>query len=145
MNQNENLENNQVQWRPIEPNFYKIPDNDIKKVCLVGSRCSQCAEVYFPKTPQCLKCYTETTEDIELSRVGKVYSSTVVHLAPPMYQGKVPYMIGNVELDNGVLIPTRFADTGEIPLAVGTKVELVMEKLGEDDQGRPVLVHAFTP
>ncbi len=130
---------------PIQEGFYIIPKTSDQKPMLIGSCCTKCGEIYFPRTPQCLKCYTETTEDRELQRVGKVYSSTVVHLAPPMYQGQVPYVIGHVELDNGVLIPTRFTEVMNTPLPVGTKVELVLEKLGQDEKGRIIIVHAFSP
>ena len=130
---------------PFQEGFYKIPKTTDQKPKLIGSRCTKCGEVYFPRTPQCLKCYTETTEDYDLQRVGKVYSSTVVHLAPPMYQGQVPYMVGHVELDNGVLVPTRFTEVGNNPLPVGVEVELVLEKLGQDEKGRTILVHAFRP
>jgi len=130
---------------PIGEGFYQIPKTSDQKPVLIGSRCTKCGEVYFPKVPQCLKCYTETTEDFNLERVGKVYSSTVVYLAPPLYKGKVPYVIGHVELDNGVLVPTRFTEVGESPLPVGTEVQLVLEKLGQDEEGKDVIVHAFRP
>ena len=130
---------------PIGEGFYQIPKTPDQKPVLIGSRCTKCGEVYFPIVPQCLKCYTETTEDYNLRRVGKVYSSTVVHLVPPLYQGKVPYVIGHVELDNGVLVPTRFTEAKGDPLPVGMEVELVLEKLGQDEEGRDIIVHAFRP
>ena len=131
---------------PIEEGFYKIPETDDEKPILIGSRCAKCGEVYFPTTPQCKKCYTETTEDIELNRVGKVYSSTIVHLAPPLYEGAVPYMIGFVELDNnGVLIPTKFTSERDTPLSIGTDVELLLETLGKDSDGNDIIVHSFAP
>lgn len=130
---------------PIEKGFYQMPKTPDQKPVLIGSRCTRCGEVYFPNVPQCLKCYTETTETYNLQRVGKVYSSTVVHLAPPLYEGKVPYVIGHVELDNGVLVPTRFTEVGESPPPVGMEVELVLEKLGQDGEGKDIIVHAFRP
>jgi uncharacterized OB-fold protein len=130
---------------PIEEGFYRVPKTPDQKPVLIGSRCTGCGEVYFPNVPQCLKCYTETTQTYDLQRVGRVYSSTVVHLAPPLYQGKVPYAIGHVELDNGVLVPTRFTEVGESPLPVGMEVELVLEKLGKDGEGKDIIVHAFRP
>lgn len=145
MGKQQALNDIQLEGVPVQDGFYKIPKVSDQKSILIGSRCTKCGEVYFPSTPQCLKCYTETTEDYDLQRVGKVYSSTVVHLAPPMYQGQVPYMIGHVELDNGVLVPTRFTEVGNSPLPLGTEVELVLEKLGQDEKGRTIIVHAFRP
>ena len=130
---------------PVEDFLYKMPESGDEGPSLLGSRCKTCGEVYFPQTPQCKKCFTETTETIALSRVGKVYSSSIVHLAPSVYAGKVPYGVGHVELDNGVLIPTRLAGGVEKPIPIGTEVELELEVLGKDDDGNNVLVHTFSP
>lgn len=112
---------------------------------LIGSRCKACGEIVFPKRPQCPKCYTETEEEILLSRRGKVYSSTISYLAPwTMFKGSVPYSIGHVELPEKVLIPCRLAlhPSGQ-PLPIGTKVELAIEEWGEDEEGNVVLMHLF--
>ncbi len=130
---------------PVENYFYKMPESGDEGPSLLGSRCTTCGEVYFPQTPQCKKCYTETTEVMVLSRVGKVHSSTIVHLAPSVYAGEVPYALGQVELDNGVLIPTRLVGGVEKPVPIGTEVELELEALGKDDDGNNIIVHTFRP
>ena len=117
---------------------------------LIGAKCKICGEVVFPKIPQCPKCYTETMEEMLLSRRGKVYSSTISHLAPwTMYKGKVPYAFGHVELPEKVLIPCRFPlelKNGQLSLlSVDTEVELFIEEWGEDEQGNILVTHAFKP
>ncbi len=112
---------------------------------LLGSRCKDCGEVIFPRRPQCPKCYTETMEEIHLSRKGKVYSSTVSYISPPMYQVPVPYAIGHVELPEKVLIPTTFSLANPEVLPIGTEVELVIEKWGEDEKGNIIMQPRFRP
>ncbi|TDA69825.1 MAG: Zn-ribbon domain-containing OB-fold protein [Clostridia bacterium] len=111
---------------------------------LIGSKCSKCGEVVFPQRPQCPKCYKETMQPMELSPRGRVYSATVSYLAPAMYNGPVPYAIGTVELPERVLVPAHFSDTLEI-LPIGTEVELVLEEMGSDDEGNPLIVYMFKP
>ena len=111
---------------------------------LIGTRCSSCGTVVFPKRPQCPKCFTETMEETLLSTRGKVFSSTVLHKAPGKpFVGEVPYSIGRVELPEQVLIECRFSGFGEAPFPIGTEVELRAEVCGEDDEGNPLLMHTF--
>jgi len=112
---------------------------------LIGGKCKTCGEVIFPKQPQCPKCYTETVEELLLSTRGKIYSSTVSYIPPPMYEGPVPYAVGYVELPERVLIATPFSGTGTVPPPIGTEVELVIEELGEDDEGNMLMQHKFKP
>jgi uncharacterized OB-fold protein len=49
---------------------------------------------------------------VQLSGRGKLYSQTVVHAAPAVFQDEVPYRVGIVDLDEGLRIATRvLADT----------------------------------
>ena len=115
---------------------------------LIGSKCSVCSEVVFPKRTQCPKCYTETEEELLLSTKGKVYCSSITYLAPwTIYKGPVPYAVGHVELPERVLIPTRFPiiSATEQPLPIGTDVELAVEEWGEDEDGKMVMMHIFKP
>lgn len=117
---------------------------------LLGAKCRTCGEVVFPRRAQCPRCYTESMEEMLLSRRGKVYSSAISYLAPwTVYKGKVPYAFGHVELPEKVLIPCRFSPelkSGELtPLPVGTEVELTIEEWGEDDEGNTIIMHTFKP
>lgn len=111
---------------------------------LIGSKCSECGEVVFPQRPQCPKCYRETMQSLELSPRGRVYSATVSHLPPAGYQGAAPYAIGTVELPERVLIPAHFRGLAEV-LSIGTEVELVLEEMGQDDEGNPLIIYMFQP
>lgn len=113
---------------------------------LAGSRCKCCGEVFFPRKQICVNCQCQKLEKIKLKRKGKIYSYTIVMQRPPMwYKGPVPYAIGYVELPERVKIETLFTDCEFQALKIGMDVELVIEKLHEDDEGNEIMAYKFKP
>ncbi|OHE24617.1 MAG: hypothetical protein A3J94_09030 [Syntrophus sp. RIFOXYC2_FULL_54_9] len=65
---------------------------------------------------------------------------------PPIYyRGDVPYAIGYVELPEGVRVETLFSTSDFEQLRIGLDVELVIERLHEDEEGNEVLTYKFRP
>ena len=94
----------------------------------------------------CQNCQATDLEEILLSRKGKIYSFTSV-MQPPgsRYRGPVPYAFGWVELPEGVRVETLYAGCDLQELHIGMKVELVIEKLHDNDKGNEVVCHKFRP
>jgi hypothetical protein len=129
---------------PIEPGLFTIPSSPAEPPHLIGSKCPACGEVVFPRQIICPHCCREGTEEILLSTRGTVYSSTIVHYPPQLYTGPLPYADAQVLLPEGVLIPTVLTNCSlEKPVEIGTEVELVLEKFGEDEEGNEVLMYKF--
>jgi uncharacterized OB-fold protein len=82
------------------------------------------ARLTFPPKPFCPHCWSKRIDWIPLSGRGKLYSQTVVHAAPMVFQGEVPYRVGIVDLDEGLRIATRVLADHEP--ALDTTVELVV-------------------
>ena len=60
------------------------------------------------------------------------------------YKGPVPYAYGAVELSEGVELISLF--TGRLDdLEVGMEVEMVIEKLFDDDEGHETTAYKFIP
>jgi uncharacterized OB-fold protein len=113
---------------------------------LVGGKCFSCGEVIFPKLEICPNCQEEKIEEITLSIRGKIYSYTVVMQRPrPYYKGPVPYGLGFVELPEGVRIETLFANCDPGTLEIGDEVELIIDKLYDDDEGNELITYKFRP
>lgn len=115
---------------------------------LIGSQCRNCGEVYFPKKEKgiCICCQQRGLAEIELSRRGKVYSFTIVMQRPPIYyKGPVPYALAWVELPEGVRLETLLTDCAFEELRVGMDVELVIERLFQDEEGNDILTYKFKP
>jgi uncharacterized protein len=109
---------------------------------LTGNRCTSCGTVFFPRASNFCRnpdCDSESFEDIELSRTGTVWSYTdAQYQPPPPYipnaDPYVPFALAAVELavEQMVILGQIAEGYGIADLAVGTKVELVVETLYSD-------------
>ena len=133
---------------PVAKGLWTIPSIPDEKPQLIGDKCLSCGEVFFPKCSKgrCIHCYSTNLEEIKLSRRGKIHSFSVVMIQPGggYYHGPVPYAYGCVDLPEGIRIETLFIGNLE-SLKVGMDVELVVEKLGEDEEGNEIIAYKFKP
>ncbi|MFC2065673.1 Zn-ribbon domain-containing OB-fold protein [Chloroflexota bacterium] len=131
---------------PIENGLFTLPSSKSDEPNLIGSKCRNCGEVFFPRQVICSNCSGEDLYEIPLSRRGKVFSSTVLRYGPPLYKGPLPIPHGRVELAEGVIVPTPFTDCDvDETLKIGTEVEMVIEKFGEDEEGNEIITYKFKP
>ncbi len=63
---------------------------------------------------------------------------------PQFFLGKAPYAYGLIDLPE-VRVRALFTGCDFKDLRIGMEVELVIEKLGEDDKGKEVIAHMFRP
>jgi uncharacterized OB-fold protein len=130
---------------PVREGLWTTPSSPDEKPQLIGSKCLNCGEVIFPTNRNCVNCQSQRMEDIKLSRRGKIYALSIVMLPPPKYyKGPVPFSIGWVELPDGVRVNTPFLGAEPGLFKVGQEVELVIEKLQEDDEGNEIMGFGFT-
>jgi len=129
---------------PVKEGLWRTPPDE--EPYLIGSKCPSCGEIVFPKMQVCLNCQEQNVEEVKLSRRGKIYTVTVVMQQPPLYyKGPVPYALGYVELPEGVRLETLYTDCGPDSLEIGMDVELVVEKLYDDDEGNELITYKFRP
>jgi uncharacterized protein len=86
--------------------------------------CEDCERLTFPPKPFCPHCWSKRIAWVPLSGRGKLYSQTVVHAAPLVFQDEVPYRVGIVDLDEGLRIATRVL--ADIEPKLDTAVEIVV-------------------
>lgn len=107
-----------------------------KGIQLAGSECNHCGEIFFPRKQLnfCNQCHEKELKDILFSGHGSIVAFTKVEREPAggFYKGNVPYMYGIVQLDEGVNIYSQLVETPD--LAIGRKVEMVIEKLYEEKE-----------
>lgn len=125
---------------PVLEGFFTL---DAEKPHLLGTQCKSCGTYYFPKQSVFCKnpdCNGETFDEVQLSRTGKIWSFTNACYQPPEpYVSPdpfVPYTIIAVELEKEKMIVLGQAVEGVdvSQLKAGMSVELVLEKLFEDEQ-----------
>ena len=118
---------------------------------LLGSRCASCGTHYFPRVPRCTRpsCRGTDVKDVELGPHGTLYSYTVQHYAPPppfRYDGAFkPYGVGLVELAEGIRVVGMMKVDDLSALTLGMPVELVVDRMAADEQGRDVITWKFAP
>jgi uncharacterized OB-fold protein len=110
---------------------------------LLGSRCVSCRTIVFPphrgycRNPH---CDGERSEEIRLSRRGRIWSyTTSAYPPPPPFVASDPYVpvaIAAVELEAEqiVVLGQVASDTPGTELAVGMEMELTTEPLFDDGQ-----------
>jgi hypothetical protein len=65
-------------------------------------------------------------EPVELSKRGVLYSYTIVRVPPAGWPGPVPYVLGQVELPEGLQVLAEVVDCPEADLKIGMAVELAL-------------------
>ena len=131
---------------PIEEGFFRIPDDPAEPPRLLGSRCPECAEVFFPRRHVCARCLHEGTADVELSTRGRLWTWTYCHV--PMFgkkEASVPgYGVGQVDLPEGPRVQSILLG-GPDDFAIGMEVEIDLEVLRESAAGDEVVIYRFRP
>ncbi|MFH1626058.1 MAG: Zn-ribbon domain-containing OB-fold protein [Pseudomonadota bacterium] len=122
----------------------QLPESPSGKPHLIGSKCNSCGEYFFPKRvicPNCLK--DENPDDVLLGNRGKLYSYCIVKAAPLGFEA--PYAIGYVDLPEGLRIFSPLAEHDKEGFKVGMDLELVVDKIREDETGQAVYGYKFRP
>jgi len=129
--------------KPVVPALEGWFTMDAEQPHLIGTQCKGCGTYYFPKQTLFCKnpaCDSEEFDEVQLSRTGKIWSFTNACYQPPepyvAADPYVPYAIIAVELEKEKMIVLGQAVDGVdvSELKAGMNVELVLEKLFEDEQ-----------
>lgn len=117
---------------------------------LVGSRCTGCGAHYFPTALSCRnpRCDVKQVVPALIGRTGVLHSWTVQHYRPPALfrmDDWEPYALGLVEIPEGLRVLGMLTGVPLREVEIGMPVELVLEALGTDEQGREVLTYKYAP
>lgn len=117
---------------------------------LIGTRCTSCGTHYFPKSLSCRnpQCHDKKVEDALFGRYGTLYSFTVQAYRPPALfrmDGWAPYAIGLVELPEGIRVMGMLTGCRNDEVRIGMQLELTVEALYRDEEGREVLTYKYMP
>ena len=114
---------------------------------LIGSRCDECGEVYFPATDSCTRCTATRMSSFDLGRHGTLWSWTIQGFLPkaPYDSGETPetfqpYGVGYVEMESGIKVESRLTLADEAQLRIGMPLELTLIPYRTSSDGE---VHTF--
>ena len=131
---------------PIEEGYFTVPDDPADAPRLLGSRCGACGEHFFPRRHVCARCLAEGCEDVLLGPRGRLWTWTYVQV--PLFAKKDArvdaYGVGQVDLPEGPRVQSILLG-GPADFRIGIDVELDLETLRTDDDGREVVNFRFRP
>lgn len=124
--------------------LFHLPSSLGEQPYLIGSRCSRCGLVVFPKRTICPVCeIEEPMRKVPLSRKGKLASFTCCRV--PSEGMTAPYLMGTIDLPEGPrLISLLTGEQDMDKLKMGMDVELVIEKIAEEE-GADLIGYKFRP
>ena len=100
---------------------------------LIGTKCENCGETFFPKQVVCPNCRSHgNIEDLQFKGTGKIYSYSIIHVATDEFKNNSSYAVGIIELDEGAKITAQIVDCNLNELEIGAEVEVVFRKIKED-------------
>ena len=88
---------------------------------LVGTRCNKCSRIIFPGRDSCLNCLGQDLGIVPLSRNGKLYTYTIVHMPSEHFQS--PYSVGWIELPEGIKVFSQIRGWQEQSLETGMEMD----------------------
>lgn len=130
----------------IKKGAFIKPESPDEKPYLIGSRCSSCGYMCFPKKEVCVKCVRDDCmEEKKFGPYARLDSYAVMQVAPTGFTA--PYIQAYVVLEDGPKIFTLITgcEPRDDALELGQKMELVIEKIRDDEKGNPLIGWKFKP
>jgi uncharacterized OB-fold protein len=92
--------------------------------------CQNCSKPHFPPRVFCPHCWSDDLAFKTVSGLGSVYSFTVVRANPPVeFESQLPFVIGIVDLDEGVRLMTNVLGDPEA-VKIGSRVTIEPTRRG---------------
>ena len=101
-------------------------------------RCSDCGRLRYPASVVCPECLGSGAEWQPVSGKGQVFSFVVFHRGyHPAWEGKVPYNVALIELDEGPIMLSNVVEVDNAKLEVGLPVRAAFDAM-DDSLAIPV-------
>ncbi len=110
---------------------------------LLGSHCRSCGAHFFPVRQACAGCLSTDLETVRLATEGVLYTYSLVRQSTPDFE--VPYLLGYVDLPEGVRVLGQLGGCDIEELKIGMPMKLVLATFGTDKQGEPLTGYRFEP
>jgi uncharacterized OB-fold protein len=118
----------EASWIP-EPSETTAPFFDGAKAGKLRlQRCRACAAWGFPPVSRCTECGSDEIEWADASGKGTVYSHALLQRPyHPRHQGRLPIVLAQVDLPEGVRVMTNLVDVAPESVRTGDAVVVAFE------------------
>jgi len=108
-----------------------------------GNKCENCDTYFFPPRPVCPTCRRKgKLADYHFKGLGSIYSFAIVRQAPEDFKRQMPYVIAQVELDEGTRLTAQIVNVNPEDVEIGMRVRACFRKIKEFGQGG-VIVYGY--
>ncbi len=108
-----------------------------------GNKCETCGTHYFPPRLVCPTCRRKgKLVDHVFKGLGKIYSYTIVRQAPEDFKRQMPYVIAQVELDEGTRLTAQIVNVDPEDVKIGMRVRACFRKIKEYGHGG-IIVYGY--
>jgi len=96
-------------------------------------KCDACGHLQLPWGPCCARCLSQDLGWVAASGRGTVFSSTIVRQAiHPNFSAQVPYVVADVQLEEGPVMTTNVTDCAPESVSIGMPVRVWFDQELED-------------
>lgn len=106
---------------------------------LTGNKCTKCGKEYFPPVYKCRSCGSESLEDSEMPKQGKIVTYTLLHETLPGFEAQAPFYLAVVELTNGARVLTQIVDSPTESIKTGAKVRATVRRAMVDGESGQII------
>jgi len=117
------------------PRYWRLKNQRYR---LEGSRCNKCGALSFPPRSVCRECKSRELTEHNFKGRGTLFSYTVVYQASDRFDKSTPYMVGIIDLEEGVRITSKLTDVSSDDVEIGMHMEMVVRKIYEDGEDGPI-------
>jgi uncharacterized OB-fold protein len=106
------------------------------KLALYAMRCGGCnALLPWWEKNYCYQCRSTDLHEEELAGRGELSNYTVVYYPPRDFLGQEPYVVGHIEMDEGVLLPAPVVDVAPDAVEIGMRVKSTLRRMKLGHEG----------
>ena len=99
---------------------------------VMGTRCKDCGQMFFPPRVDCYKCLASNVEWFEVSGKGKLLTYSELKFAPVGFQDDVPYCIALLDYGKYKIFGRIAKDVPENEIEVGMEMKTVVNKTSNE-------------
>ena len=99
-------------------------------------RCEECGTLHaWWEKFHCYECNSTKLVEQELEGGGTLANYTVVYYPPRDFLGQEPYVVGHIEMDEGVTMPAPVVDVDKSEVQIGTRVKSTLRRMKLGHEG----------
>lgn len=114
------------------------------KLHLFAMKCDACGELSpWWERNHCYHCGGDSMHEFELKGTGELTNYTVVYYPPREFLGQEPYVVGHIQMDEGVNMPAPVMGVDPDAVEVGTRVAATLRRMKLGHEGDIYYSHKF--